>query len=231
MTFSDLERMYEEMYNPVRFKDRADGGQKLARELKKIDLENPVVLAIPSGGVPVGIEVSKFLDCPFDLIVVRKIKVPWNPEAGFGSITSDGSPVFNPDPLNLIRSHLSEEQIDELVRDIQREIKHREKQFLAGRKRVDVKGKTVILVDDGLASGYTMLAAVKSIRKKKPDQVIIAAPTASGGAIELLEKEADKVVTLYQHPKHLPFAVASSYQEWHDLTDEEVKRYLQSVRK
>lgn len=231
MILLELERMYEEMYNPVRFKDRVDGGQKLARELKKIDLENPVVLAIPSGGVPVGIEVSKFLDCPFDLIIVRKIKVPWNPEAGFGSVTSEGSPVFNPDPLNLIRPHLSEEQVDELVKNAQREIKHREKQFLAGKERIDIKGKTVILVDDGLASGYTMLAAIKSIRKKKPDQVIVAVPTASGGAIELLEKEVDRVVTLYQHSKNLPFAVASSYKEWHDLTDEEVKEYLYSVKK
>lgn len=229
MTSSELEEMLERMYNPILFKDRIDGGKKLARELKKLDLENPVVLAIPSGGVPVGIEVSKFLDCPFDLIIVRKIKIPWNPEAGFGSVASDGVPFFNPDFLG--RPFLSEEQINKLVKETHKEVEHREKEFLAGRKRVDVEGKTVILIDDGLASGYTMLAAIKSIKKKKPDQVIIAAPTASGGAIELLEKEADKVVTLYKHPRHLPFAVASSYKEWHDLTDEEVKRYLQSARK
>lgn len=228
MTFSELEKMYEEMYNPVRFKDRADGGQKLARELKKLDLENPVVLAIPSGGVPVGIEVSKFLDCPFDLIIVRKIKVPWNPEAGFGSVASDGTPFFNPNFLG--RPFLSKKQIDKLVEETHKEVKDREKEFLTGIKRVDVEGKTVILIDDGLASGYTMLAALKSLTKRNPAHIIVAAPTASGGAIELLEKEADKVITLYKHPKGLPFAVASSYQEWHDLTDEEVKEYLESVK-
>ena len=81
-------------------------------------------------------------------------------------------------------------------------------------------------MDDGLATGSTMIAAVRTIRKKKPSQIIVATPTASEGAVELLKNEADKVITLYQHPKDLPFAVASSYRKWHDLTDEEVKKYL-----
>lgn len=95
---------------------------------------------------------------------------------------------------------------------------------------MDIEGKIAILVDDGLATGSTMFAAVRFIIKRKPAQVIVAAPTASGGAIELLEEEADQLIALYKHPAGLPFAVASSYEEWHDLTDEEVMDYLRSVK-
>jgi len=108
------------------------------------------------------------------------------------------------------------------------QVKHREKEFLGGRKRVDIKGKTAILVDDGLATGSTMFTAIKSARKRNPAQVIVAVPTASGGAVELLKTQADRVITLYEHPTGLPFAVASSYQKWHDLTNEEVMEYLEA---
>jgi len=212
------------MHNPVLFKDRHDGGQKLAQELKKLDLKNPVVLAVPSGGVPVGVEVAKELNCPFDLVIVRKIQYPETTEAGFGAVAPNGTCFLNPrvpKPSPEVIKIQTEKAI--------KEVKHREKEFLKGRKRVNVKDKTAILVDDGLAAGSTMATAVAWVRKKKPAQILVAAPTASGGAIELLENEANKVVTLYQHPKNLPFAVASSYKEWHDLTDKEVIEYLQSI--
>ena len=219
MNFLDWERML----NPVLFKDRLEGGQKLAQELKKLHLENPVVLAIPSGGVPVGLEIAKVLSCPLDLVVVRKIQYPWTTEAGFGAVASDGTFFLGP-----AAQELSQEVIEAQTQKAIEQVKHREKEFLEGRKRVDVKGKTAILVDDGLATGSTMFAAIKSVRKKKPAHVIVAAPTGSGGAIELLENEADQVITLYKHPTGLPFAVASSYQKWHDLTDEEVIQYFES---
>lgn len=213
------------MYNPVLFKDRHEGGQKLAQELEKLDLKNPVVLAVPSGGIPVGLKVAKELNCPFDIIIVRKIQFPWTTEAGFGAVASDGTYYLGP-----AAEELPQEVVKAQTQKAIKEVKHRGKEFLRGGKRVDIKNKTAILIDDGLATGSTMVAAVKSIRKKKPAQVIVATPTASGGAIELLEKEVDKVISLYKHPKNLPFAVASSYQEWHDLTDKEVKEYLQSVK-
>jgi len=219
MTFLD----WQGMLNPVLFKDRLEGGQKLAQELKKIHLENPVVLAIPSGGVPVGLEIAKALSCPLDLVVVRKIQYPWTTEAGFGAVASDGTLFLGP-----AARELPQEVIQAQTQKAIEQVRHREKQFLKGRKRVDIEAKTAILVDDGLATGSTMLAATKSIRKRKPAHVMVAAPTASGGAIELLEDEADQVITLYKHPRGLPFAVASSYKEWHDLTDNEVMDYLQS---
>lgn len=212
-------------YNPTLFKNRIDAGRKLGQKLKEFKLKNPIVLAIPSGGVPVGIEVAKVLKCPFDLVIVRKIQFPWTTEAGFGAVATDGTFFLRP-----AAKDLPKEVIESQTQKAIKEVKHRKKEFLRGRKRADIKGKTAILVDDGLATGSTMFVAAKSIRKKKPAQVIVAVPTASGGAVELLRKEADKVITLYQHPEALPFAVASSYQEWHDLTDKEVKGYLKSVK-
>lgn len=209
------------MSNPILFQNRPEAGIKLGQELKKLALKNPVVLTIPAGGVPVGIQIAKTLNCPFDLVIVRKIQFPWTTEAGFGAVASDGTYYLGP-----ATRQLSTKIIETQTQKAVKEVKHREKEFLKGRKKLDIKNKTVILVDDGLATGSTMVVAIKSIRKKKPAQVIVAVPTASSGAVELLKKEADKVITLYQHPQELPFAVASSYQQWHDLSDEEVKKYL-----
>ena len=212
------------MLNPMLFKDRLEGGQKLAQELKKLHLESSVVLAVPSGGVPVGLEIAKALSSPFDLIVVRKIQYPWTTEAGFGAVAPDGTLFLGPGAQGL-----SQEVIEAQTKKAMEQVKHREKEFLEGRKRIDIKGKTAILVDDGLATGSTMFTAIKSVRRRKPAQVMVAAPTASSGAVELLKEEADKVITLYEHPRGLPFAVASSYEEWHDLADEEVRKYLEGM--
>lgn len=212
-------------YNSVLFKDRLEGGQKLGQKLKELKLKNPIVLAIPSGGVPVGIEVAKILKCPFNLVIVRKIQFPWTTEAGFGAVASDGSLYLGP-----AVEELPQEVVKKQTQKAVEEVRHREKVFLRGRKRVNINDKAAILVDDGLATGSTMLVAIKSVRKKSPAQVIVAAPTASGGAIKLLENQVDRVITLYKHPKGLPFAVASSYQKWHDLSDEEVKEYLKKVK-
>lgn len=209
------------MYNPVIFKDRTEAGKKLGEELKKFNFKKPAVLAIPSGGVPVGIEVAKFLNCPFDLIIVRKIQFPWTTEAGFGAITADGTLYLGPDT-----SVLPQKIIENQTKRSLDEVKHRNKEFLSGRKMVNISGKTAILIDDGLAAGSTMLAAVESIKKRHPTKIIVAVPTASSNAVKLLEKEVSKVITLYKHPANFPFAVASSYLKWHDLTDEEVKKYL-----
>lgn len=209
------------MYNPILFKDRAQAGKRLARELKKLKIENLVVLAVPSGGVPVGIEIAKTLKCPFDLVLVRKIQFPWTTEAGFGAVALDGTSY-----LSQGANELSQEVIKIQTKKALEEVRHRQKKFLKGRKKVIVKGKTVILVDDGLATGSTMFAAIKSVQKEKPKKVIVATPTASGNAIQLINPQVDKLIVLYIHPRHLPFAVASSYEKWHDLTDKEVKKYL-----
>ncbi len=209
------------MYNPVLFKDRAEAGKKLAQELKKIKIKNPVVLAVPSGGVPVGLEVAKSLKYPFDLVLVRKIQFPWTTEAGFGAVAVNGTTFLGP-----VAKSLSKDVVEKQTQKAITEVKHRQKEFLKVGRKVDIKNKTVILVDDGLATGSTMFAAIKSVKKERPKKIIVATPTASGNAISLIKLKVDKLISLYTHPLNQPFAVASSYQKWHDLTDQAVKKYL-----
>jgi predicted phosphoribosyltransferase len=203
------------------YEDRSEAGKKLGWKLKELDLENVVVLAVPSGGIPVAKEVTEILNSPLDLIISRKIQFPWTTEAGFGAVTAD-SIVY----LESHSERLPKEIIEAQTQKAKREVEHREKEFIKGRKRIDLSGKTVILVDDGLAAGSTMLAAVKSVKKKKPGKVIVAVPTSSASAVKLIKPQVDELVSLYIHPENRPFAVASSYQNWYDLTDQEVKDYL-----
>lgn len=210
-------------YPEVLYKNRGEAGEKLGQELKKLNLKNPIVLAIPSGGVPVGREVAKILSSPLDLIIVRKIQFPWTTEAGFGAVAADGTIYLGPDSKTLPR-----EIIKIQTEKAKKEVRHRQKEFLGKREKVDLSGKTVILIDDGLAAGSTMIAAAESVKKKKPEKIIVAVPTASGNAVKAVGPRVDKLISLYIHPEGLPFAVASSYQKWHDLTDQEVKDYLKT---
>ena len=206
------------MYNPAIFEDRIDAGKKLARKITKLRLDKPIVLAIPCGGVPVGIEIAQKLKCPLNLMILRKLQIPDNPEAGFGAVTADRTVILNPEIVPYLG--LGQKEIDSVIGMTVDEIKRREKVF--GVKKYNLVDKEVILVDDGLASGYTMLAAVQSIRKQKPKEIIIAIPTASAGAVQLIKPEVDRFICLYIHPSQLPFAVASYYKNWHYLEDDEV---------
>ncbi len=213
------------LYPPTLYKDRTEAGKKLGQKLKELGLENIVVLAIPAGGVPVGKEVAKILDSPFDLIIARKIQFPWTTEAGFGAVAEDGTVYLGP-----YSEDLPKEVIEAQTQKAKRQVEDRKRGFLRGRERVDFSGKAVILIDDGLATGSSMFVAVKSVKKKKPKKVIVAVPTASGTATKLIGPEVDQLVSLYVHPENLPFAVASSYQNWYDLTDQEVKDCLREFR-
>jgi putative phosphoribosyl transferase len=211
-------------YNPTFFKDRIDAGRRLGERLLELKLQDPVVLAVPSGGVPVAREVATTLRAPLDLIIARKIQFPWTTEAGFGAVVADGTVFLGP-----YAERLPSAVVEAQTRKARREVEQRTQEFLRGRKPVDVAGKAAILVDDGLASGSTMLAVVQAVRKSAPKEIIVAAPTASGTAVELLEAQVDRLVVLYVHPVQLPFAVASSYEKWHDLSDEEVLAYLEGA--
>ncbi len=208
-------------YNPALFKNRIDAGQRLGQRLRDLELQGPVVLAIPAGGVPVAKEVAEALQAPLDLIIARKIQFPWTTEAGFGAVVADGTVYLGP-----YAERLSSTEVAAQTRKAKLEVVQRQRKFLRGRAPVELTGKTAILVDDGLASGSTMLAVVQAVRKRAPKEIIVAAPTASGTAVGLLKAQVDRLVALYVHPVHLPFAVASSYEEWHDLSDEEVLAYL-----
>ena len=209
------------------FRDRYHAGKLLADMLKRhISLEDSVLLAIPAGGIPVGYEISRTLDLPMDLVIVRKLQIPWDPEAGFGAISSDGEIVLNERLVDYLG--LSEEVIEEIARKTLRIIRDRFKKFRMFKPVMNVRDKTVILVDDGLASGYTMLAAIRSIKKKSPKRIIVAVPTASTAAVEFVSREVNKILCLNVRSSRI-FAVADAYRKWRDLADDEVVEILRKI--
>ena len=206
------------------FRDRFQAGKLLADKLREYaGNENVIVLAVPAGGVPVGYAVAKELSVPMDVMIVRKIQIPWNTEAGFGAITWDGKIVLNEGLAEQL--DLTEEEIETSILRTKRNIQERLRKFKGDKPMPHLKDKVVVLIDDGLASGFTMLAAARSVRESAPKKIIIAVPTASLGAIDLLAPEVDKIVCL--NIRSGPsFAVANAYKNWYDLTDEEVLRIL-----
>lgn len=212
------------------FKDRFEAGQLLG-ELMASEYEGlaqGIVLAIPSGGVPVGIELSKRLRLPCDCIVVRKIQIPGNTEAGFGALASGGKVLLNDDLVHHYR--LSPEQIEVQTQKVRKELAIRERLFRENRPLPDLTRMHVILTDDGLASGYTMLAAIETVQSKKAQSIVVAVPTAPLHTVRLVEKKADAVYSLHVQEGY-PFAVANAYQNWYDLTREEVVQLLQTYRR
>jgi putative phosphoribosyl transferase len=204
------------------YEDRHDAGRRLAERLL-IYRHNAIVLAIPRGGVPVGYEVSKRLEVPLDLIIPRKLPIPSDPEAGFGAIAPDGTIVLNERLVAYFG--LSVQDIERISKEVLAEIRRRAGEYRGSRPFPDLKNKNVIVVDDGLASGYTMVAAVRAVRRERPKRVIVAVPCSPGSSVERLEKEADEVISLAVQP-YGPFAVASYYESFPDLSDGEVKTLL-----
>jgi putative phosphoribosyl transferase len=209
------------------FKDRFQAGEILAAKLKEYGgTSEAIVLAVPSGGVPVGYSIAKSLSLPLDVIIVRKIQVPWNTEAGFGALVWDGEIVFNE---SLIRDlNLTEEMIEVSVSKTEKIIQTRLRRFRGDKPMPNLEGKNVIIVDDGLASGFTMLAAIRSVKKMKPKETVVAVPTSSVSAIRLLQSEVDVLVCLNIRSGPT-FAVADAYIDWYDLSDDEVKEILEKT--
>jgi putative phosphoribosyl transferase len=206
------------------FRDRFQAGELLAEKLQEYAGKgNVIVLAVPAGGVPVGYALAKEIAAPMDVVVVRKIQIPWNTEAGFGAITWEGKIVLNQALVEQL--NLTEEEMQTAILRTKRNVQERLRMFRGQKSMPDLKDKVVILVDDGLASGFTMLAAARSVKERAPKKVIIAVPTASLGAIELLAPEVDEIVCLNIR-SGLSFAVAEAYVNWYDLTDEEVTNIL-----
>jgi putative phosphoribosyl transferase len=201
------------------FEDRTEAGRLLADRLREYEKSDGLVFGIPSGGVPVASEISDALGLPMDILIVRKIQVPGNPEAGFGAVGPGGEVIFNERLLGYLG--LTEDQVKSQVDKTLANIEKRNTLFRAGKPYPRLAGKTVIVADDGLASGYTMLAAVRFIRKKAPEKIVVAVPTGSRATIELVLPEADNIVCLNAR-KSFPFAVADAYRNWYDLSEEEV---------
>jgi len=210
------------------FEDREEAGLLLAEKLTKYKESGGMVFGIPSGGVPVASKIASLLNLPIDLIIVRKIQIPFNTEAGFGAMDSDGKVIFNEGLLSQLR--LTEDEIGTQIKKTMDVIIKRNHLFREGRPYPSLQNKNVIVVDDGLASGYTMLAAVQFIKRKNPQKIIIAVPTGSKRTIDFVLPETDELICLNVR-RRFPFAVADAYMKWHDLTDKEVLDILKKVNK
>ncbi len=209
------------------FENRYDAGRQLAAKLDKYKGQSVVVLAIPNGGVPVGLEVALVLEADLDLVISRKIPLPLTPEAGFGAVADDGTVILNEEVVK--RVGLSPHQINYQVNQVRAEIHQRSLLYRRDRPIVVVNDKTVIITDDGLASGFTMRAAVESVRRRQPKRVVVAVPVSSVAALEQVGKVADEVITLAKGttPK---FFIADFYRYWYDLSDNEVIQCLKEWR-
>jgi putative phosphoribosyl transferase len=209
------------------FSDRHDAGKQLGAFLAaRPVMHDPLVLAIPAGGVPIGKEIAIALGAPLSLAIVRKIRIPGSTEAGLGAVTWDGQVLIN----ERLRAALglSTSDVEVAVAGTRKNVTERVARFSAGREVPLLAGKTVILTDDGLASGFTMLAAVKSIRSYNPGSIMVAVPTASASSAELVSRTVDQLVCLNIRSGG-QFAVADAYKHWYDLNDREVLEELAGV--
>ncbi len=205
------------------FTDRRDAGRLLSQKLIKFKGSDSMILAIPSGGVPIASEIRQTLGLAMDLIIVRKIQIPGNPEAGFGAMSPDEEVVLNERLLNQIG--LTEEEMTTQIRKTRDVIKKRGRVFRQDKPFPSIENKIVFVVDDGLASGYTMRAAINFIKRKNPLKIIVAVPTASQKTADSILSEVDELICLNVRSGY-PFAVADAYEDWYDVTDEEVLEIL-----
>ena len=211
----------------ARYVDRHQAGAVLAEHLAaREDRGDVVVLALPRGGVPVGFEVARALHAPLDVFVVRKLGVPGHEELAMGAVASGGVRVLNEDVLGW--SAIAPEVIDRVTRQEQIELDRRERAYRGSRPATAVAGKTVIIVDDGLATGSTMQAAVLAVRKLDPVRIIVAVPVGARESCEALRKVADEVVCpLIPEPFS---AVGLWYADFSQTTDDEVRELLAASR-
>jgi len=202
------------------FKDRKDAGQQLGKALENFKEKNPLVLAIPRGGVEVGYEVAKHLNADFSVLIARKLPLPFNPEAGFGAIAEDGTYYV----IEGIKYQLSDDDISRIVKDQKNEIQRRIDVLRKGKKLPEIKDRVVILVDDGIATGSTMIVSVRLCKNQKAKKIIVSTPVTGKDTAREFEKIVDDLIVL----KTPPFfrAVAQVYENWYDVPDDEVLKIL-----
>jgi len=206
------------------FRDRKEAGFLLAGLLSGYRGSDALVLGIPAGGVPVAAEIADELELALDLIIVRKVQIPYNPEAGFGSVAPDGKVILNADLVS--RLGLTKEDIEKQIQKTKNIINSRNELFRKGLPFPPVRERVVIIVDDGLASGSTMLSALNFIKDLNPAKIVVAVPTSSERTVDLVLPHVDELVCLNVRTGPT-FAVADAYQLWYDLEDEEVISMLQ----
>ncbi|HET9464238.1 MAG TPA: phosphoribosyltransferase family protein [Gemmatimonadales bacterium] len=207
----------------ARFRDRRDAGQQLAERLEPYRQARPVVFAIPRGGVPVGAEVARGLNAELDVVVARKLGAPFQAELALGAVTSDGERFLNDEIISQLG--VDDAYLDQVTREQGDEARRRERRFRGGRPPAAVEGRTVLLVDDGLATGATMRAAARSLRKRAPGRLVVAVPVGSREACMALREDADEVICLAQ-PEPF-YAIGLHYQSFEQVDDAEVIALLQ----
>ncbi|MGB6295689.1 MAG: phosphoribosyltransferase [Rivularia sp. (in: cyanobacteria)] len=208
----------------MRFSNRTEAGKLLAQKLKAYaNLSDVIVLALPRGGVPVGFEIAKELNIPFDVCVVRKLGIPHHKELAMGAIASNGVRVLNYDILS--EWNIPDKIIDKVSAKELRELRRREHSYRDNRSVINVKNRTVILVDDGIATGSTMRAVIALMRQQKPKQIIVAVPVAPKSVCKELQTEVDKLVCLAM-PEPF-YAVGLWYDNFPQTSDEQVHQLLE----
>lgn len=205
------------------FHDRTDAGEILAELVATVQIARPLVLAIPAGGVPVAARVARKLGCCLDVAVVSKVTVPWNSEAGYGAVAFDGTVRLN--ERLLARLGLSDEQIRRGIEQTREKVFRRVELFRADRPFPEVAGRTVVLVDDGLASGFTMQVAVEALRKGGAEHLVAAVPTGHLQAVQNLAAQVDQLCCVNIR-SGWSFAVAAAYRNWRDVTERQAARIL-----
>lgn len=209
------------------FPDRTTAGNILAEKLAEFKGKNALVLAVPRGGVVVGCEAAKALEAELDVIIPRKIGAPYNPELAIGAVIDDDTVVLDDELIEVL--HVPEEFLEEEINRQKREASRRYKAYRGDLPLPEVKDRDVILVDDGIATGATMTAAIRSLRKKEPRSITLAVPVAPQETIKRMKSEVDKVICLYE-PK-IFYAVGQFYIDFGQTTDEEVINLISRFHK
>ena len=207
------------------FSDREDAGRHLA-ELIKVPAGEAVVLGIARGGIPVGYPIATKLKARLDVVTARKLPIPWSPEMGFGAIAPDGSMVLNEELMP--RLGLPRGQIDSIAERVLAEVRRREEVYRGGKPAAAIEGRHVILTDDGLATGYTMIAAVEMAKKQVAASVTVAVPVSPADTARRIEPMVDTLVC-FHIARTYSFAVASFYRDFHDMADSEVLDCLEKA--
>jgi predicted phosphoribosyltransferase len=208
------------------FRDRRDAGRQLADRLLDLREAEPIVLALPRGGVPVGYEIARELEAPLDVFLVRKIGAPGHRELGIGAVAQGGVRIFNESAIQMLG--LSWGEIETIVEEETAELERRLRRFRGDRPLPDLTGHTVILVDDGLATGVTALAAIRALRRLEPARIILAVPVCAAETARTMRAEVDDLVCVHAPEDFM--AVGLWYENFEQTTDEEVVELLEGAR-
>jgi predicted phosphoribosyltransferase len=208
------------------FRDRASAGKVLAGMLEEFRSSHAMVMGIPAGGIAVAVEIARELHLPLEIAVVSKITLPWNSEAGYGAVAFDGTVILNEEFLS--RLNLSDQEIQTGIKKTEQKVSRRVTMFRGNRPFPDFK-RPIILVDDGLASGFTLRVAIKALHRNGVTNLILAVPTAHSESVQMILEEVEAIYCPNLR-SGLSFAVADAYERWSDLDEEEVKRILQGFK-